>query len=127
MDRLPGILGEIAAEVSESAAIKLAAARGGTQFEMPQKAEGSELARIVGEEDAVAIIRLIGHGRIKIPGGAYGGGGRRRARAVAMLRAGKSIRETALECGYDQRSIERLKARYAKSDDDQPQLPFDSA
>lgn len=122
-----GVLRQIADGVSPTAAAKLAAERGGTQFNIPKRnIPASELARIVGPDDAAAIVKLLGPGKISIPTGTVKGAGGRRRRAADMLRRGKSLKDTALACDLHQRTVEMISRELREADDSQPRLPFDS-
>ncbi|MEM7270151.1 MAG: hypothetical protein AAF401_12995 [Pseudomonadota bacterium] len=124
---LPGVLSEIAAEIGEDVAIKLARARGGRELMVPKSAEGTVLADIVGIEAAAAIIKLLGHGRFVVPAGAYSGQGARRAAAEQMLREGASLAEVAQTCGVDKSTAFRYRQSLGRIvDKRQSELPFDS-
>ncbi len=123
---LPGVLSFIADEVGEAAAIRLATARGGRELMLPKRATGSELARIVGDEDAERIIKLLGVGRVVVPAGAYAGQGARRRRAQAMLKDGKSLHEVAAAVGLDRSTVFRYRKAMKTDLYRQPELPFDS-
>ena len=121
---LPGPLGEIADVAGETAALKLAAARGGTVFYIPMEAAGSQLADIVGEAAARKIIQTIGAGRIRLPAGSARCEGWRRAEVRRLIEDGASPRKAALKAGVSQRTAERIAASM-KVDDGQAELPFD--
>lgn len=62
---LPGVLALIAEEIGEEVAVRLAEARGGREVYIPRKCkEDTELARIVGLENAAKVIALLGHGTL---------------------------------------------------------------
>lgn len=64
---LPHGLGLIAEAASVKAALKIALARGGSRLEIPQKAEGSLLASIVGLDAARKITEELKGERFEIP------------------------------------------------------------
>jgi len=69
MNRLavPSSLNQLIDAAGVDAALTLVAARRGTRFWIPKKAEGSELAKIVGIDDARKIVEELANERIEIP------------------------------------------------------------
>ncbi|MCA8880373.1 MAG: hypothetical protein KDA73_10565 [Rhodobacteraceae bacterium] len=125
MSELIGVAAEIAAVIGEAQARRLFAARGGTQITIPKAAAGSALAELVGEVDAQRMIAHFGHGRIDLPMGDARGIRGRRARAMEMLRDGASLRQVALACDLNIRTVTNYRAELDGRDDRQLPLPFD--
>ncbi|ANK79408.1 MAG: hypothetical protein TEF_00345 [Rhizobiales bacterium NRL2] len=65
--RLPATLNLVADAAGVEAALELALARGGTRLRVPQRAEGSDLADIVGIEAARAVVAELADERLEIP------------------------------------------------------------
>lgn len=124
MTTLPGRAGEIEGVIGLEATVRLLRWRGGCAIELPVHPERSELARRIGLEDARALVAYFGPGRLLLPMASARGQGFRRAQAIALLRAGRSVTEVALECDLHSRTVIRLKAQIEA--EDQPELPFDS-
>ena len=122
MAELSGLAAEIAQVIGEAQALRLLAARGGTQIEIPKRAAGSKLADIIGEIDAHRMIVHFGHGRLDLPMSAGRGIGERRARAKRMLADGASLTKTALACELSVRAVSRYKAQQDRRD--RRQLPL---
>lgn len=113
---LPGVLGEIARVAGEEAALAIAEARGGTEIYIPPSpARDHWLSRLVGQEAARAIADHLSCGvgglRVELPLGPHGHIARAQAKVDAMLREGRSERDTALATGYTIRSVRRRRAR----------------
>ncbi|AZV80378.1 helix-turn-helix domain-containing protein [Parasedimentitalea marina] len=86
-------------------------ARGGRQIYIPKTpTPNGALAKIVGEENAAAIIKLLGSGNVIIPTGNYGGETGRRQRIAALLDQGMSHAEIAAEVDVHVRTVERVAA-----------------
>jgi hypothetical protein len=64
---LPHGLTQIAEAAGTDAALTLTLARGGSRFRIPQRAEGSLLAEIVGLDAAQKIVKDLADERIEIP------------------------------------------------------------
>jgi len=124
-DFLPAVAAEIAEVIGEAAALRLLEARGGTQISIPVRAEGSMLARLVGETEAQAMIDTFGPGKLTLPTAGARGVGARRARAMRMLRKGHSLQEVALACDLHTRTVSNYRAQIDR-DNGQMELPFDS-
>lgn len=126
MTQLPGLAGEIEAAIGLEATAQLLRARGGTAVEIPTRARGSALATLIGVEACAALIDALGPGRVMLPCAGFRGRDAaqrdRKAKAVAMLRAGHSAREVALACDLAQRTVH--KYREDLDDDAQGQLPL---
>ncbi|SMH35976.1 hypothetical protein [Maritimibacter sp. HL-12] len=125
-NELPGVAAEIEALIGLDLTVKLLKARGGTDIEIPARADGSKLAGIIGVKATDALIRDLGRGRITLPCAFMRGQGARRHDAREMLRAGKSVREVALACDMHQRTVARIKADLDAADADarQGRLPL---
>jgi hypothetical protein len=106
-----GVAGEIAAIIGDVATAKLMAARGGTEFVIPARAQGSLLASIIGEAAAEQLITGMGAGKLYLPSGQVRGAAGRRARAARLLRDGKSLMDVALETDVSLRTVSRQRAR----------------
>lgn len=109
--RLPGILGEIADVAGEAAALNLARERGGTTMTFSGRPD-SELARIVGPEEAVRIAELFG-GVIKyrIPMAHLRGQRGRRMEAARLSEQGLSAPQIALQLDVHERTVFRVRNR----------------
>ena len=109
MARLPGIAGEIEETIGLEATARLLKARGGTDIEIPVRASGSALARIIGEAACEKMIARFGRGRFKLPAAGFRGRDaiqrERKARAMEMLKAGHSVREVSLACDVVERTV----------------------
>lgn len=127
MTQLPGIAGEIETVIGLAATVDLIEARGGTTIEIPKRAKGSELARIIGIDAAQEIIDFYGTGRLSIPmAGLKGRRARERKtrdRAFAMIDAGASNMQIALECGLSRRAVQNYRQQYGE-DPNGDQLPL---
>lgn len=113
---LPGILGEIAAEAGEEAALLIAKYRGGTQVYFPPDPPLDHwLCRLIGRDAAKRVCARLcdGHAgvRIDLPLGPVGRAARARAQVDAMLTEGRSERDIALATGYTTRAIRRRRAQ----------------
>ncbi|PJK29316.1 hypothetical protein [Minwuia thermotolerans] len=65
--QLPATLNLVADAAGVEAALELALSRGGTRLRVPQRAEGSDLAAIVGVDAARAIVDALADERLEIP------------------------------------------------------------
>lgn len=120
MTMLTGILGQIAEVAGEAAALRLAAAKGGTQIYVPP-APGPDhwLTQMVGQDAASAIADLFTAGfagaRVDLPIGPTGSYARARAEAAAridaLIRTNMSESDIARATGYTIRTIRRHRAR----------------
>lgn len=109
---LPGVLGQIAEEIGQEVALKLAEARGGRSIYVPQHPTAkTELAKVVGVEAAAQIKELLGRGDLAVPCGSLRGTNGRRARIQALLAEGKSQGEIAEIVDVSLRTVERVAAR----------------
>jgi DNA-binding NarL/FixJ family response regulator len=109
---LPGVLAEIASVAGIDAALKLAAARGGTWVYFPCKSMADDywLVEIVGRRAAEAIVAhfvTTSMARIKIPLGPMGTRARVWRRIRQMLDAGNSAAVIARTLGIDERTVKR--------------------
>lgn len=117
---LPGILREIADAAGEAAALQLAREMGGQEMKFSDR-PGSALARIVGDEAAVKIVKAMGRDKRTIPmAGLRGAGGRRAAAARLMAPVcdgglGKSAAEAARLTDVHERTARRARKRPAAS------------
>lgn len=126
MTMFPGIAGQIEELIGHELTTCLLRRWGGCQVNLPSKAKGSKLAEVIGVDAAAAIIREIGHGKITLPCGSMRGTKRRRAEAVAMLRAGASLQQVALACDLHTRTVSNYRAGIeAEAGARQMTLPFD--
>ncbi len=114
--RLPKLLAEIAEVAGLDAALKLAAARGGTEIYVPRRAsEDHWLAATVGMEAAERICRQWSAERIMLPVGTTA---QARATVDRMIADGRSVTEIALACGWTTRGVERRRAKRRSGGDD---------
>ncbi|SBW13047.1 conserved hypothetical protein [uncultured Alphaproteobacteria bacterium] len=121
---LPGVLGDIAEVAGVSAALQVAAARGGRVAYIPTPDHLPPehwLVVAVGAEAAAAIARRLGGGALLIPLGPLGG---TRGRVWATIRAaideGCSAPEAAARAGVHERTVRRHRNR--RDDEDQGKL-----
>ena len=105
-----GLAAQIEEAIGCEATIALLGRWGGCQIALPVKAEGSALAGVIGVDAAAALIRAFGHGKITLPCADARGMKRRRAQAIAMLRAGRSLQEVALACDLHTRTVSLYRA-----------------
>jgi hypothetical protein len=105
-----GLAAQIEEAIGREATIALLGRWGGCQIALPVKAEGSALAGVIGVDAAAALIRAFGHGKITLPCADARGMKRRRAQAIAMLRAGRSLQEVALACDLHTRTVSLYRA-----------------
>lgn len=105
-----GLAAEIEEAIGREATLALLGRWGGCQIALPVKAEGSALAGVIGVDAAAALIRAFGHGKITLPCADARGMKRRRAQAIAMLRAGRSLQEVALACDLHTRTVSLYRA-----------------
>ncbi|PHQ63549.1 MAG: hypothetical protein COC10_05625 [Sphingobium sp.] len=121
MSDLTGILGQIAAVAGETAALKLAAEKGGTQIYVPPAPDRNHwLCQLLGETAAHAVADLltagVGPARVDMPLGPTGSFAQARARAAAQINAmihdtSMSERDIARATGYTIRTIRRYRAK----------------
>ena len=105
-----GLAAEIEEAIGREATLALLGRWGGCQIALPVKAEGSALAGVIGVDAAAALIRAFGHGKMTLPCADARGMKRRRAQAIAMLRAGRSLQEVALACDLHTRTVSLYRA-----------------
>ena len=105
-----GLAAQIEEAIGREATLALLGRWGGCQIALPVKAEGSALAGVIGVDAAAALIRAFGHGKITLPCADARGIKRRRAQAIAMLRAGRSLQEVALACDLHTRTVSLYRA-----------------
>ena len=105
-----GLAAQIEEAIGREATLALLGRWGGCQIALPVKAEGSALAGVIGVDAAAALIRAFGHGKITLPCADARGMRRRRAQAIAMLRAGRSLQEVALACDLHTRTVSLYRA-----------------
>lgn len=103
------------------AALLLMKERGGVQISIPEIAQGSALAKIVGIEAAELIVQVLPTQTFIVPFGPYGGARQRRNSVRVALAGGASVSEAALQNNVHMRSVKRVKAALKKPDD-QPTL-----
>ena len=111
MTQLPGIAGEIEAAIGLDATVTLLRARGGTEIEVPVRAKGSLLVKLIGLEAAETLIETMGPGRLTLPCASLRGARAREAKAMQMLRDGASNSEVALACDMHVRTAGRLRKK----------------
>ena len=105
-----GLAAQIEEAIGREATLALLGRWGGCQIALPVKAEGSALAGVIGVDAAAALIRAFGHGKITLPCADARGIKRRRAQAIEMLRAGRSLQEVALACDLHTRTVSLYRA-----------------
>ena len=121
-EELPGVLGTVAAQVNLRAALKLAAAFGGTEVYVPERVDpDSPFAQHLGFDDAVAIAGVLGRGNIEIPMGPLATHARRRRDILRML-DGASGPEVARRLHIHIRTVRRHRNR--REDERQATLDF---
>lgn len=124
MSDLTGSAAEIADVIGVAQTLRLLSVRGGTQITIPRTPSGSQLADMLGDADTAKLIAALGHGKFSLPNGPERGVAGRRARAKAMLAQGKSLREVALACDLNMRTVTNYRTQM-QPDDHQLELPFD--
>jgi len=109
----PGILQQIADATSPEVAENLAMAVGGTEIFVPRhpKQGGGTLVRLVGLENARAISRKIGWGKMLIPAGYFRGQGSRRKMVERLSAEGYSTQEIARMVDCHERTVRRTRER----------------
>lgn len=112
-----GLAREIVDLIGEPAAVKLLAARGGTEVFIPDQVTDSKLSSIVGLPAAVKLREHFGPGPLRLPTGSARGAGARRARAMQMLREGATTREVAMACDLHTRTVENYSAQMQRVQD----------
>ena len=105
-----GLAAQIEEAIGREATTALLGRWGGCQISLPVKAEGSALAGVIGVDAATQLIAVLGHGKMTLPCADARGMKRRRAEAMAMLRAGKSLQEVALACDLHTRTVSLYRA-----------------
>lgn len=130
---LPELLAEIAEAAGLDAALKLAAARGGSRVRIPARVKSDDhwLVHSVGREAADKICDLYrqgsGSGRwrglyVLVPQGPTGTIAAARQRLARALAEGKSASEAARLAGMTERTAYRSRARSRHRDDKQGRL-----
>ncbi|MCB5198576.1 hypothetical protein LGQ03_04935 [Loktanella sp. TSTF-M6] len=127
MTQLPGIAGEIEDAIGLELTAKLLRARGGTEVNIPTRPGPNYVTELLGADATQRLIDVMGAGRIVLPCGHMRGRDAeriaRRDKAMAMLAAGRSLREVALQCDLHLRTVERYNAERDRTID-QPKLPL---
>lgn len=128
MNRLPGVLGDIADCAGLAAALAVAQARGGTQVYIPpEPGEDHWLVEVIGLEAARTVAERLTCGvgglRVDLPLGPAGCAARVRAEVDRLLGLGRSERDIALATRYSIRGIRRRRAQLGLAGDDR-QLPL---
>lgn len=113
---LPGILREIGDVVGLEAAMKVAAAKGGTRAYFPAKPEpGHWLAKLVGLDHARAIGRQLASGRagleLEVPMGPSASQAKRWRRIIEMSADGQSKPAIARAVGVHHKTVQRILNR----------------
>lgn len=124
MAELSGLAGEIADAIGEDQTLILLKWYGGTQINIPKRAEGSKLADVLGDVDAARLIHALGHGRLNLPLGPSRGLAGRRTRALQLLADGMSVAQVARICDLHMRTVANYRGQMAQEDGRQMQLPF---
>ncbi|EAU40181.1 hypothetical protein FP2506_11512 [Fulvimarina pelagi HTCC2506] len=129
---LPALLEEIAEVAGEEAAMKLAAAHGGTRRYIPGDAsDGHWLPRLVGREAANRICAHFSHmdeqgnpvgQQVLLPLGATGSLRDARRRAAKCIANGGSAADAARAAGLTERTAYRIRRRMKAADDRQGDL-----
>lgn len=126
MSTFPGIAGQIEAVIGVELTTLLLRRWGGCQINIPVRVKGSVLSEVIGTDAAAKMIAEIGHGKITLPCASMRGIGGRRTEARALLRAGKSLQQVALECDLHTRTVSKYRAELdAEAGQPQMRLPFD--
>lgn len=111
---LTGKLAEIAEVAGVSAALKLARELGGQELKLSDRPDG-KLARLVGQEAAVAIVEAFGRGeKLTIPMGHLRGARARREAVARMMANGASVSQAAAAVDVHERTARRAKNRPPK-------------
>lgn len=117
MTQLSGIAGEIEEVIGLDLAVRLLKARGGTEIAIPARIPGSQLEQLVGREAAARMLGYFGAGKLRLPLGGVRGqaayNAARKARALGMLRAGRSLREVALGCDLAMSTVSKYRDELA--------------
>lgn len=120
---LPRLLAELAELAGSEAALKLAAAKGGTRLYVPKSLDKDHpLAKDMGLEGARSLCRLYGGEYITVPMAHARGLKAMQAKADEMLKSGRSANEVALETGLHLRCIYDRRAKLLKRNSSQPDL-----
>ena len=107
---LTGLAGEIADAIGAGPTFALLAARGGTEVNVPMHAAGSDLAELIGEDAASAMMIAFGPGRMELPCAHLRGQKGRQARAMRMLMDEASVRDVAMACELHRRTVGNYRA-----------------
>ena len=105
IEPLTGRAAEIAEAIGPDAALRLMAHVGGTEVNIPVRAEGSALAAVVGLEVAELAARAFGPGKMTVPTGSLRGARGRRARGLCLLMDGASIGAVATACDVHMQTV----------------------
>jgi len=125
MTTLPGVAGQIEQAIGLELTVQLLRRRGGTQVTVPTRPAGSYLAEVIGVEATRTLIAVIGPGKVTLPCASMRGAKARRADAKAMLRAGKSLLQVALDCDLHTRTVSNYRAEIEAEDGEkQMNLPL---
>lgn len=126
MTALSGLAARIEEAIGLDATVRLLRAKGGLEIYIPERVDGSALAELIGAEAADALRDAFGPGKMRLPAGTFRGEGARRARAMAMLKEGRSLAQVAEACDLTLNTVQRYRQRLDRADADrQPELPFD--
>ncbi|MEO1001288.1 MAG: hypothetical protein AAFW69_11915 [Pseudomonadota bacterium] len=94
--------------VGEEGALKLLRAHGGRRLYVPQRARGTKLAKLLGEEQAEQLIEEFGTGDLLIPGANVTGQQARGQRIRKLLKKNtRSHAEIAALCEVSLRTVRR--------------------
>jgi DNA-binding NarL/FixJ family response regulator len=109
---LPGILADIAEQVSAGAALRLARDFGGSRCYIPATVtKDSRLARALGFDDAVKVAALLGAGEIEVPLGDTGSAAQRRRRLGELIAQGENTPTIVRALRIHRSTVKRHKAR----------------
>ncbi|MCA3479548.1 MAG: hypothetical protein IOD00_02775 [Rhodobacter sp.] len=120
-----GLAGQIEAVIGREATATLLRRWGGCQIAVPVRAAGSALEKVIGPEAAGQMIAAFGPGKMTLPCADARGTRRRRAEAMAMLRAGASLQQVALACDLHTRTVSLYREQIeAEAGSRQGKLPL---
>lgn len=100
----PGLLGELARAGHPEAAAVLAREWGGTARSIPNKAEGSRLAELIGLPAAHVLASLYGGEHVDIPAASH-----LSSKKLAIASSALGTRETAKVTGCSERHVRRVR------------------
>lgn len=114
MTLMTGIAGDIEEVIGVDLTVRLIRARGGSQIDIPVRADGTKLAEIIGVTATRKLAEQYGVGKVDLPSAGLRGRDAiqraRKAEAIEMLKAGFSVNKIALHCDLNQRTVWDYKA-----------------